>query len=98
MVRHLIGHGHRRVAIIAGAKHNIDGEQRRAGYRAALSEAGILPIRTSRLRGILRKIQALRRYGRCSNLVVSSYCDFAANDAMAIGALERAARSRSGSA
>jgi LacI family transcriptional regulator len=41
ITRHLIAHGHRRIATIHGPLHNIDARQRIEGYRAALEEAGI---------------------------------------------------------
>jgi LacI family transcriptional regulator len=88
MVRHLIGHGHRRIAIIAGAKNNIDGEQRRSGYRAALSEAGISPDPHLEVAGDFTEdsgFEAVRKMlanGLCRPTAI-----FAANDAMAIGAL-----------
>lgn len=39
--RHLIELGHRRIAIVAGARHYGVSQQRLAGYRAALAQAGL---------------------------------------------------------
>ena len=39
--RKLIDHGHRRIGLVMGPEHATTAVQRRAGYRAALSEAGI---------------------------------------------------------
>ena len=88
MVRHLIEHGHRRVAIIAGAAHNLDSEQRRSGYRAALLDAGISLDLRLEVSGDFTEdsgFEAVR------NMLADKSCRptaiFAANDAMAIGAL-----------
>lgn len=88
MVRHLIGHGHRRIAIIAGAKNNIDGEQRRSGYRAALAEAGIAVEPNMEVAGDFTEdsgFEAVRKM--LANRACRPTAIFAANDAMAIGAL-----------
>ena len=39
--RKLIDHGHRRIGLVMGPEHATTAVQRRAGYRAALTEAGI---------------------------------------------------------
>ena len=39
MVRHLLGLGHRRIAIITGAAGNVDAAERLRGYRRAMREA-----------------------------------------------------------
>ena len=88
MVRHLIDHGHRRIAIIAGAKHNIDGAQRKSGYRAALSEAGIPVDPHLELAGDFTEdsgFEAVRKM--LASRVSRPTAIFAANDSMAIGAL-----------
>jgi LacI family transcriptional regulator len=88
MVRHLIGHGHKRIAIIAGAKHNVDGDQRRSGYRAALTEAGIRIDPLLEIAGDFTEdsgydaARAMLEKGSSRPTAI-----FAANDSMAIGAL-----------
>lgn len=47
MVKHLIGLGHRRIALVRGPARNLDGEQRLQGYHQALIEARSNPIRAS---------------------------------------------------
>ena len=42
-VRHLLGLGHRRLAAIGGPPAWLASEERRAGYRTALADAGIAP-------------------------------------------------------
>jgi LacI family transcriptional regulator len=41
VVRHLVSHGHRDIALITGAPRNVDGQERTLGYRSALREASI---------------------------------------------------------
>ncbi len=41
--RHLIEHGHRRIAYLGGSRHNVDAQERYLGYRMAMIEAN-LPI------------------------------------------------------
>ena len=41
--RHLIEHGHRRIAYLAGRAPSASDQGRRAGYRATLTEAGLRP-------------------------------------------------------
>src|SRR4029434_7980093 len=41
MVRHLLGLGHRRVAMITGAEGTYDATERLRGYRKAMGEAGV---------------------------------------------------------
>lgn len=87
LVTHLVRCGHRRIAHIRGAEHNRDAEERLRGYRAALEAAGIPPCRALELpgdfsddAGATAALAAMRLDPRPSAI-------FAANDAMAIGAL-----------
>jgi LacI family transcriptional regulator len=87
VVRHLIGLGHRRIAIITGPERNIDSRQRREGWRAALRDAGIDPVPGLEVRGDFTEpsgydaaIEMLAREPRPTAV-------FVANDYMAIGAL-----------
>ena len=87
LVKHLIGLGHRTIAIIAGPERNIDARQRRDGYRAALAEAGVKPSPQLEFRGDFTEEsgydaahELLRRRTRPAAI-------FAANDYMAVGAL-----------
>ena len=43
MVAHLVGHGHKRIAMVRGPEPNHDAEERVRGYRAALADARIAP-------------------------------------------------------
>ncbi len=88
MVRHLIDHGFKRIAFITGAKRNLDGEQRKNGYRAAMSEAGIALDPRLEIQGDFTEdsgYDAVRTL--LSQKSLRPRAIFAANDAMAIGAL-----------
>ena len=87
MVQHLIGLGHRTIAIIKGAPRNFDAAERLRGYRAALKDAGLDAQPDWELAGDFsegsgfRAGQALAQSGNRPKAL------FASNDAMAIGAL-----------
>ncbi|MDQ3696798.1 MAG: LacI family transcriptional regulator [Gemmatimonadota bacterium] len=87
MVRHLIGHGCRRVAIIGGAERNLDARERLRGYRAALREAGIARDPTLELPGDFTEASGFDAARRLVRLHPRPTAIFAANDSMAIGAL-----------
>ncbi len=86
--RHLIGLGHRRIAHLRGSSGNADAEERLAGYDAALGEAGLLDERTvyagdfSEEAGHAAVAHLLTRPPGERPTAL-----FAANDAMAVGAL-----------
>lgn len=87
MVRHLLALGHRRIAMICGPTRNVDATERLRGYRAALRKAGIangkhfeVPGDFSEASGFQACLDLLHRTPRPTAI-------FAANDAMAIGAL-----------
>jgi LacI family transcriptional regulator, galactose operon repressor len=87
MVAHLAGLGHRRIAMIAGPARNHDAAERLRGYRAALAAAGIraeadwvVPGDFTDGSGFQAGVELLRRTPRPTAV-------FAANDAMAIGAM-----------
>jgi LacI family transcriptional regulator len=87
MVRHLLELGHQQVAIIKGAQGNFDAAERLRGYREALAEAGIpaaagleAPGDFSEASGFLAVEGLLHGDPRPTAI-------FAANDAIAIGAL-----------
>jgi LacI family transcriptional regulator len=87
VVLHLAGLGHRRIAMITGPARNTDAAERLRGFRAGLREAGLRDGAAATVRGDFTEvsgfqacIELLRRAPRPSAI-------FAANDAMAIGAL-----------
>jgi LacI family transcriptional regulator len=87
IVRHLASHGHKRIAIIAGAPRNVDGHERHLGYRAALRDASI--DRNSRWErpGNFTEDSGFEGMRTLLKLRTRPTAVFAANDSMAIGAL-----------
>jgi LacI family transcriptional regulator len=87
MVTHLIELGHRRIAIIKGAPRNYDAGERLRGYRLALRDAGIAPDPSLEREGDFMEAAG---YSAAIDLLAMRKrptAIFAANDAMAIGAL-----------
>jgi LacI family transcriptional regulator, galactose operon repressor len=87
MVRHLIGLGHRRIAIIRGADGNFDAAERLRGYRAALAESEIPPAAELEAPGDFSEEAGHRAVHRLLELERRPTAIFAANDSMAVGAL-----------
>lgn len=87
VVRHLLSLGHRHLAFICGPPHNVDAEQRRRGYRDAARAAGIGAERSIELPGNFTEESGYAAATRIATLTPRPAAVFAANDAMAIGAL-----------
>jgi LacI family transcriptional regulator len=88
MVRHLVSGGHERVALIGGDPQNHDARERRRGYAAALRDAGLEARPEWQVRADFRKSggwEAARVLMSRPGLRPTAI--FAANDAMAVGAL-----------
>jgi DNA-binding LacI/PurR family transcriptional regulator len=89
---HLIGGGHRRIAYIAGAANHSDDVERLAGYRQALSGAGITFDSDLVVRGTGRADGGEGAFPEIMYLGDRPTAAFCYNDMTAIGLL-RAARS-----
>ncbi len=87
VVRHLIGLGHRSIAIIAGPELNIDARQRLEGYRAALREADLEVRRELVLHGDFAEHSGYQAAAELLRRPARPTAIFAANDYMAVGAL-----------
>ena len=87
MVRHLIKHGHKRIAIIKGEENNFDAEERLKGYRSALYDAGIELNPKLELPGNFNEESGYTAMKKILNLKPRPTAVFASNDAMAIGAI-----------
>jgi LacI family transcriptional regulator len=96
MTNHLLSLGHRRIAFIAGAARNVDAEERRRGYRAALKAARVERHPSMEIDGDFTEAGGYRAARALIGLPAElrPTAIFAANDSMAIGALSalRAAR------
>lgn len=86
-VEHLLGHGHKRIAILTGPARNRDAKQRLAGYRAAMraSEGGHDP--QLELSGDFTREAGHQAVAQLLAIDPPPTALFASNDAMAIGAL-----------
>jgi LacI family transcriptional regulator len=87
MVCHLLDLGHKRIAIIKGAEGNVDAAERLRGYRAALAEAGVMALPELEVAGDFNEESGFRATGELMLCKARPSAIFAANDAMAIGAL-----------
>jgi LacI family transcriptional regulator len=86
MVCHLLDLGHRRIAIIKGVEGNADAAERLRGYRGALASAGLSSMAVE-VAGDFTEESGFRGAAELLQRPVRPTAIFAANDAMAIGAL-----------
>jgi LacI family transcriptional regulator len=87
MTRHLLSLGHARIGFIAGAELNHEASERERGYAAALGEAGIADDPALNVRGNFSEDGGCRGAHALLALRPRPTAIFAANDAMAVGAL-----------
>ena len=87
MTRHLIALGHARIGFIAGAARNHEASERERGFLAALREADIVAERALNVRGDFSEDGGWRGAHELLALADRPTVIFAANDAMAVGAL-----------
>lgn len=87
MVTHLARKGRRRIAIIRGAETNHDALERLRGYRDALGDGGLPHDPRLELEGDFTEAAGYRAARAALKLEPRPAAIFAANDAMAIGAL-----------
>ena len=92
-MRHLLGLGHRRIAIITGPRGWVATEDRRRGYHAALAAAGILPDPELEAESNFEIDGGEKAAGVLLDLPEPPTAIFAFNDNHAIGAIQ-AARAR----
>lgn len=91
-VAHLVARGHHNIAYLSGPKANILDQERRAGYHAALAEAGL----AARPEWLLEGDFSFRAGARAAAAITGMPAAlrpsavFAANDEMAIGLLKAA--------
>jgi LacI family transcriptional regulator len=87
MVRHLIDHGHRRIAIIKGSEGNFEAAERLRGYRRALEHGGADKDESLEIQGAFSEASGYDAVRIVLALPRRPTAIFASNDAMAIGAL-----------
>jgi LacI family transcriptional regulator len=87
MTKHLLEHGHTRIAIIKGIEHNFDAAERLRGYATALLERGV-PLETAlQVEGDFSESAGHDAVKRLLCHTPRPTAIFASNDSMAIGAL-----------
>jgi LacI family transcriptional regulator len=85
MVRHLVGRGHRRVAMIRGAEANFDARERLRGFHAAVAEApGVAGMEVA---GDFTEAGGYRAALELARAPEPPTAVFCANDATAVGAI-----------
>lgn len=87
MTRHLLGLGHRRLAFIAGPTANVDAQERLRGFREACEEFAGGAADVMEIEGDFREESGYRAGRMILGCRPRPTAVFAANDAMAIGAL-----------
>ena len=92
LAKHLIGLGHRRIAIISGPLNTSTAEDRVTGYSAALAEAGIALDPRLIQRGEFRAASGEELAHRLLDEQPRPTAIFAANNAIAMGVIDAAAQ------
>jgi LacI family transcriptional regulator len=92
LVTHLIGLGHRRIAMISGPAITSTAQDRVDGYRAALMEAGIGPDPALIRQGEFRSSAGEQLMGQLLDEGLEPTAVFAANNAIAMGVINAAIR------
>jgi LacI family transcriptional regulator len=87
MVRHLLQHGHRRIAMIRGIERNLDASERLRGYRHALAGGGGETREEYELPGNFSEASGYEAAKKILTLRPRPTAIFACNDTTAIGAL-----------
>ncbi|HVF61319.1 MAG TPA: LacI family DNA-binding transcriptional regulator [Thermoanaerobaculia bacterium] len=87
MVRHLLGLGHQRIALLGGPAHNRDARERARGWREALADAGLPAPADLVFPGDFSEASGHAAGRWLAELAPRPTAVFAANDAMAVGFL-----------
>jgi LacI family transcriptional regulator, galactose operon repressor len=87
MVQHLLGHGHRRIALIKGSGDNLDALERLRGYRHALAEGGGECRAEYEIPGNFTEASGYDAVRKILQLDPRPTAIFACNDTTAIGAM-----------
>lgn len=87
-VEHLIGLGHSRIAFITGSSYTGQSQERQRGYQDALRRAGIRPVKSLVVQGDFTQSGGFEAAQQLLAQPKPPTAIFAANDAMAIGAMD----------
>lgn len=87
VVQHLLGHGHKRIAVIKGIEQNFDAAERLRGYRTSIEQGGAERDSALELSGNFSEASGYDAARRALKIHPRPTAIFASNDSMAIGAL-----------
>ncbi|HEX5758755.1 MAG TPA: LacI family DNA-binding transcriptional regulator [Thermoanaerobaculia bacterium] len=87
MMRHLVGLGHRRIALLAGPARNLDARERARGWRDSLGEAGLPAPPELCFAGDFAEASGHEAGAWLAALARRPTAVFTANDSMAVGLL-----------
>jgi LacI family transcriptional regulator len=87
LTKHLLKHGHRKIALITGPEDNTDSIERLRGYKTALIDSGIEPSQTLIFQGDFTEKSGYEAMKLITSLPERPTAVFALNDDMAIGAM-----------
>jgi LacI family transcriptional regulator len=87
IVRHLLSHGHTRIAIVRGAEENLDAAERLRGYRHALETGGGVVDPQYEIAGEFSEASGYEAGRNILSLSPRPTAVFASNDATAVGLL-----------
>ncbi len=87
MTRHLLLHGHKRIALIKGIEKNFDAVERLRGYRHAIQEGGGEQDTRFEINGNFTEASGYEAANHLLSIIPRPTAIFACNDSMAIGAL-----------
>ncbi|MBI5474770.1 MAG: LacI family DNA-binding transcriptional regulator [Ignavibacteriae bacterium] len=87
MTKHLLSHGHERIAIIKGTERNFDAAERLRGYRLAMQEAGRTISPDFEIGGNFSESGGYDAAQKLIAIAPRPTAIFACNDSMAIGAM-----------
>jgi len=93
LTKHLLKHGHRKIAVITGPEDNTDSIERLRGYKTALIDLGIEPTQVLIFQGDFTEKSGYEAMRLITSLSERPTAVFALNDDMAIGAMMYAKKS-----
>jgi len=86
-VNHLLGMGHRQIAMVCGPQGNMDANERLRGFHKALSDAGLDPADSKVIAGDFREPSGFSAGAELVKMMPRPTAVFVANDSMAVGLL-----------
>lgn len=88
MTNYLLDLGHKRIAVITGGPNNIESQERLRGYRASITDKGLIPNPSFEFLGDFTQMSGYESVKEIFKLKHHPTAIFAFNDSMAIGAVK----------